>query len=282
MARHGCLTASKLPVWLGFFCSKCSLLDKSVRDDGRLAQALQDVHGSFDASKGTVELNALQQYACAWGSNLEPNGLLTLLNAFPNLSPACSLSEHGFQQMRTWPDGFQPHAIAVSNLPPMGVSLDGLWQADPLGNSESTSGSSVVEVKCQFPFKAADGGLWTWDPFKQPGALVRADHFAQMQFQMLVSGCKQAYLVQFSVTKPSIIFRVPFDEQWCEAAIELISQVWAESRSENSVNVAAFTKKAQQFWKLTKSTLKQLNDKDSLISKEVTSSKNQTKTNHFE
>ena len=117
---------------------------------------------------------------------------------------------------------------------------------------------------------------------KKPASQVRADHYAQIQMQMLVSGCKQAYLVNFSVTKPSFIIRVPFDEQWCEAAVELVSYVWAQSKSDDGFNVIAFTTKATPFWKLTKSKLNKLNDKESLNSKQVPSSRNETKNTLFQ
>lgn len=226
MARHGCLTASRLPVWLGFFNNKCALMEKSIRDDSRLAQALADAQKSCADAEGPVSMEPARQFACAWDSNLEPNGLLTLLDAFPDVS-GCSLYEHGFQQLDSWPEGFQP-GIPVSALSPIGVYLDGLWHADPLGNENASFSPSVIEIKCQFPFKQAIGGLWEVDRFKRPGATVPADHFAQVQLQMLVSGCKQAYLVHYSVTRPSTILRVPFDDQWCQAAVELLSDIWAE------------------------------------------------------
>ena len=52
MACHGCLTASRLPTWLGFFCDKCILMDKSLRSNDRLAQALTDIHREPAASVG--------------------------------------------------------------------------------------------------------------------------------------------------------------------------------------------------------------------------------------
>ncbi len=251
MARHGCLTASRLPIWLGFFHSKCTLMDKSLRDDVRLVQALADVQHSFAESEGTVPLELQRQFACAWGSNLEPNGLLTLLDAFPDLSHECSLYEHGFQQLNSWPSELEP-GVPIGELPPIGVSLDGVWHADPLGPSGCSSNESVVEIKCQFPFKAVNGNLWSLDNHKKPGAIIRADHFAQVQLQMLVSGCSQAYLVHFSVTKPSIILRVAYDSLWMKKAIRLVHHVWIESKNADSNIAITMSMKAKSFWQLTR------------------------------
>ena len=109
----------------------------------------------------------------------------------------------------------------MSALPLIGASPDGLVNTDP-GSANNTE--SLLECKTKAPFLKYNSSKWHWLQKPSPDAKITAEHFSQVQMQMLAIGKSCAHLVSWSCADANI-FGIEVDYEWLTAALQLLCTV---------------------------------------------------------
>ena len=112
-------------------------------------------------------------------------------------------------------------SIDMSNVPVIGASPDGLTSTDP---GSSIDIVSLLGCKTKAPFRQTNNSKWHRLREPAPDAKVTAEHYCQVQMQLLVTGKCSAYLVSWSCAEANI-FRIDVNYEWVTAALQLLCTV---------------------------------------------------------
>lgn len=260
LARHGCVTASSCHLFLGFYEPVSSELGikAPLRKHSKLETAVQQLQQA-PSSAGTASQNVYQQ----WGHEHEANALETFLDHYK----AAHVYEQSFQLLRALPAQLTA-CIDLAQLPLIGASPDGLIDKDP--DSVNAQGC-VLELKTKVPFCQDDkDGKWHFISSSAPNAAVTAEHFCQVQIQMLVTGKSKAYLVSWA-HKAAKIFKIDVHFQWLQAALLLLCDTQQQYLGQGQTPPEVFYKAsaAKKLRDLTKTALAEVNAQGAVVAEAV-------------
>ena len=246
LVRHGCVTASSCHIFLGFHEKVATNIGvpASRRQHSALESAVQQLYRSPSSADVTV-----QNLYHVWGHTHEANAVETFLLHFGE----AHVFQQSFQVLRALPAELAAH-FSMQNLPLIGASPDGLVQLAS-GSSDGDQ-ACLLECKTKAPFYQDADKRWHWTRKTQPDASVSAEHYSQVQMQLLVTGKANAYLVSWACSSANI-FKITINFEWLQAALELLSSIQAKFLSKREVPPESFYKEksAANLRKLTQEAL---------------------------
>ena len=156
----------------------------------------------------------------------------------------------------------QLREIQIAELPVIGASPDGLINVDA---TKSAQWDAVLELKAEVPFRFGNK-RWQFMPGTTASSKVDASHYAQVQFEMLVTQKQHAYLVYWSC-KATHIFKIGIDYVWLQEALALLRNIQKQYLSKGDAPPTSFYEEvaATQLRELTAKATVALGTPDSRV-----------------
>lgn len=187
-----------------------------------------------------------------WGHQHEPNAYETVLQKY---AANAQVTEMPFVILWNLPPQLSGQ-LDIADLPVIGASPDGLITIDPSNTSQSVA---VLEARVPFSHYKKQ---WHYIETSTASSKAEPSHFAQVQFEMLVTGKTSAYLVYWSC-KCTHIFEIHVDYGWLQLALALLCKLQKLFLCQQEVPPPAFfeTGDAQELRQCTKKALSAVNSK---------------------
>lgn len=172
-------------------------------------------------------MHCAQQY----GLLHEPNGLRTYMQHLP---AGHRLHEASIEQLTALPSPIQNRIpqVSLAMIAPIAASCDA-YVCDAEGNLQH-----LLEIKTVFPYALSnrDSGHYSWRQRIAPPRDVAAEHYVQVQIQMLVTGSSRADLLLMGPETCSL-FQIPRHDELCCLILRLLKYLTLTYRPQQEQDI---------------------------------------------